>query len=266
MIKLIVTDMDGTLLNSKKEISSNMYQLIDELTNNGILFCLASGRALHNVINTFHGNKDKLLFVGDNGGSIRLPNKSISTCISKHIIHEVISLCGQHGFWVSMNSDYYTYVTHDCDERYIELLKHYGVEIKQIENLHEIEDSIVKITICDLKGSKENIYPVFEQLKSKCNVVVSGDIWLDISHMDVNKAFALTKIMEYYGIHKDEVVAFGDYNNDVQLVKAAGYGIAVKNAVDEVKAVAAKISAYTNDEDAVFHELQQLFKEKKTCS
>ena len=90
-------------------------------------------------------------------------------------------------------------------------------------------------------------------------VKVSGENWLDISNMNAHKGYALEKVMKTYNFKSDEVMVFGDYNNDLEMLALSDYGFAMANAHPNVKK-AAKYSTLSNDENGVEHILKLLIK------
>ena len=76
------------------------------------------------------------------------------------------------------------------------------------------------------------------------------------------KASALKKYIDRLGIDANQVIAIGDDNNDIELIKNSGLGIAMKNATDELKKAADSISRFSNDESGVYYELSEIFKIK----
>ena len=90
-------------------------------------------------------------------------------------------------------------------------------------------------------------------------VKVSGENWLDISNSNAHKGYALEKVMKSYNLKSDEVMVFGDYNNDLEMLALSDYGFAMENAHPNVKK-AAKYSTLSNDENGVEHILKLLIK------
>ena len=77
MIKLIATDMDGTLLNSKNEIQDGFYEVFNKLEEKGIIFAAASGRQYYNLLKRFEGIEDKMMFIAENGTFVVYKGKEL---------------------------------------------------------------------------------------------------------------------------------------------------------------------------------------------
>ena len=88
-------------------------------------------------------------------------------------------------------------------------------------------------------------------------VKVSGENWLDLSHNDANKGFALTQIQNNYRISREETLVFGDYNNDLEMLERATYSFAMANAHPNVLS-AARYTTLSNNEKGVERILEQL--------
>ena len=113
-----------------------------------------------------------------------------------------------------------------------------------------MEDEFLKIAVYHFDSSEDFIYPSLDSLKRDYQVIVSGQNWLDISHIDANKAYALKILQDNLGVSEKETLAFGDYNNDLQMLKLAEYSFAMANAHPNVKSVA-RYETMSNSEEGV---------------
>ncbi len=121
-----------------------------------------------------------------------------------------------------------------------------------------MNDDIFKITICDTATSRLNSYKYLQQYNPNFNVVVSGEIWLDITRKDVCKGNAIAHLQSILQITPDETVAFGDHLNDVELMQCATYSYAMKNAQEELKNIANYVTQYDNNEEGVVKTITHL--------
>lgn len=237
MIKLIATDMDGTLLDENSKLPKDFFSTLDELNNRNIKFVVASGRPYPTLYENFKPYSDNMYFICDNGAYIVEPNKGpIVDVIDKSIVNKVVQaasdlenttlvLCG-------IKDTYYLGGSHEVEK---ELSKYY-ISRKIVSNLIDIDDDIFKIALCDFNGSKDNSYKVLNPLFGESHkVVVSGSIWLDINNKETNKGAALRKIQNDYNISYEETMVFGDFYNDVEMLKEAYYSFVMENANDDMK-------------------------------
>ena len=258
MIKLVVTDMDGTFLNDKKEFSNEFWEIHSEMEKKGIKFVVASGRQYQNLRKNFDKIKNKIVFIAENGSYVVEKEKEIySRILSKEIIKKYVEigrkipttnvvLCGKKSAYIeSTEIEFVTEV-----EKYYE-------ERKVVSNLLDfIDDEIIKITYCDLSGTERNVYPYIENEKD-CQIVVSGEIWLDISHLESNKGIALEALQKELGVNYEETMIFGDYLNDLEMLKKGKYSFAMENAHEEIKKISNFIAG-SNNENGVLEELKKI--------
>lgn len=259
MIKMIASDMDGTLLNDESRLSNEIIELIKELKKRNIVFVAASGRQYIGMTRFFEKVKDDIYFVAENGSFAVHKEKEIySSVMDLKLIHEVIQeaektdqseilLCGK----------YYTYTDNPQTKERLQMDTH-KYAAKLVKSLYDVEDEIVKVSIMEKNpGKKESykiLYPLF---KDKAEIVVSGMLWYDIVNQNVNKGNTIQMIQKSLGITKSETMAFGDNYNDIDMLKAACYSFVMGNAEDGVKKYG-KYVIGTNNEGAVAKEIKSV--------
>lgn len=257
MIKLIATDMDGTLLNDKGEINKEFSEVFNKLKEKNIVFCAASGRQYYNLLKKFKETKDDMLFIAENGTYVAYKDEEIfSKTLDINLVMKFLKvtrkineaypiLCGKKCAYIE-----------NSDERLIKEVEKYYAKYEIIENLEEVKDEILKFTICDFISSEGNSFKYFEEYMDEAKVTVSGEIWLDISDKEVNKGIALKMVQEKFNISKEETMVFGDYLNDVELLQNAGYSFAMENAHEDLKKIA-KYVAKSNLENGVIEAIKE---------
>ena len=258
MIKLIALDMDGTLLNSKKELPSDFFPFV--LSHPDMKVSIASGRQYYALEKQFSEIKDHLLFIAENGTMVVNDGKVIYEnvmnqddvlfCMEKigSIKDATLILCGKESAYMECSEE----------EELKEATKYYA-RLSQVDSLTEIAKTkeIIKIAIYFRHFSAEKHYPELVDLKPNLKTVLSGLSWIDISNADADKGFALKHVMEMYHIEKDEAMAFGDYLNDIEMLKAVHYSYAMKNAHPTIKDLC-NYETDSNDEDGVMKVLRKL--------
>ena len=258
MIKLIASDMDGTLLNDKDEIHEEFYQVFQELKKQNIIFAAASGRQYYNLAKRFEKIKDDMMFIAENGTFVVYKGEELllnaldkETAIElikigRDIKESYVVLCGKKSAYIESK-----------DERLIKEVEKYYEEYKIVNDLTKVEDDILKVTICDFIGSEENSYTYYNDYKEKLQVSVSGQIWLDITDKGVNKGLAINKLQELLNIKHEETMVFGDYLNDLEIMESAYHSYAMENAHEDLKKVARFITK-SNDESGVVHAINSI--------
>ena len=259
-IKFVATDMDGTLLNSKKEIHEEFYEVFREMREKDIIFAAASGRQYYSLLETFDNIKDDMMFIAENGTFVVYKGKEIVTNsldrdlamelinIGRKIDESYVVLCGKNSAYIESD-----------DDRLVNEVSKYYKRYKIVDDITTINDDILKVTICDFRGSEENSNNYFVEYRDKAQVTVSGDIWLDITAKNINKGVAIKEIQELLGINYEETVVFGDYLNDLEMMESGYYSYAMENAHDDLKKVA-RFIAKSNDENGVVEAIKELIR------
>ena len=252
MIKLIASDMDGTLLNDKDEIHEEFYQVFQELKKQNIIFAAASGRQYYNLAKRFEKIKDDMMFIAENGTFVVYKGEELllnaldkETAIElikigRDIKESYVVLCGKKFAYIESK-----------DERLIKEVEKYYEEYKIVNDLTKVEDDILKVTICDFIGSEENSYTYYNDYKEKLQV------WLDITDKGVNKGLAINKLQELLNIKHEETMVFGDYLNDLEMMESAYHSYAMENAHDDLKKVA-RFRAKKNTENGVVEKIKEV--------
>ena len=231
MIKLIITDMDGTLLDDNNNINEEFWNIEKELNKKGIIFAAASGRQYYNLLHRFSPIKDDMLFIAENGTYVMYKNEELYiNTIPKEEAVELINasrgiketrvvLCGKKSAYIEPGN-----------EKFMNEVNKYYTELKIVDDLTKVDDDILKLAVCDFIGSEENSYTHYKKFEDRYKVVISGKIWLDLMMPDANKGKAVEMIQKKLGISYDETMVFGDYLNDLEMMSTGKYSFAMKNA------------------------------------
>ncbi len=261
-IRMIVTDMDGTFLNSLHEVSPEFPEIYEELKKRNILFVPASGRQMPGITKYFGDTESEMAFIAENGGYVIYKNKELFADRLEHTyIAEIIdAIRGIHGATPVLSGKKKAYVDTE-NQDFIHYISHFYTDNEIREDLTEdIDDSIFKIAVYHPDGSEENVYPVLKQFeKYNLEIVVSGHNWLDIMNKNINKGNALEKLQEALDISPYQTMAFGDYMNDIEMLRNSKYSYAMKNAHPSVKE-AASYEACSNDNFGVLKIIKDYLK------
>ncbi|CAD7816194.1 5-amino-6-(5-phospho-D-ribitylamino)uracil phosphatase YbjI [Chryseobacterium aquaeductus] len=248
-IKLIVTDMDGTFLNSKHEVSPEFPEIYEELKRRNILFVPASGRQMLGITKYFGDIENEMAFIAENGGYMIYKNEELfADKLQEKYVEEIICTIREiSGATVVISGKKCAYYESENQE-FIDYISQFYTGNQQVNDLTEaLNDSIFKIAIYHPEGSEEHLYPVLKQFqKYDLEVVVSGKNWLDIMNKNINKGNALAKLQTTLNISPQQTMVFGDYMNDIEMLQKAEYSFAMENAHPTVKE-AAKFEACSNN-------------------
>lgn len=257
-IKMVVTDMDGTLLNSDHMVSERFLGLFEKLKERNILFVAASGRQYQSIVDKLAPIKNDILVIAENGGvAMHKGTELVSTPLNpkaKNRILEILDsiddihpvLCGKNSAYILGNS-----------RKFEEKLQEYYSEYTVLDDMKVFDGEILKIAVYHFKNSEKYIYPYLKHLEGDLQVKVSGEYWVDVSSPNANKGFALQKVQELHGITPQETMVFGDYNNDLEMLALSDFSFAMENAHPNVKK-AAKYSTSSNDDFGVERILEKL--------
>jgi len=257
-IKMVVTDMDGTLLNSKHEVSPRFFELFRMLHEKGIHFVAASGRQYNNILSKLEAIKEHITIIAENGGLVMYRDKEIistplDTGSKNKVLHALESTQDTHPVLCGKNQAYITNKSTQFESK----LQEYYTKYEVITDLRSYEGLVMKIAIYHFDSSEKYIYPAVKHFEDSMKVKVSGANWVDVSHRNAHKGFALNKLMEMHKLNANEVLVFGDYNNDIEMLKLSNYSFAMANAHPNVMEVA-KFRTLSNDEFGVESILEHL--------
>ncbi len=257
-IKLIVTDMDGTFLNSKYEVSPDFPKVYEELKKRDILFVPASGRQMSGITKYFGEIENEIGFIAENGGYVVYKNEEVfADKLSHHSIAEIIRTVREipdaRAVLSAKGNSYYE----SSDHIFVDYFSKYYIQNQKKEDLtQEVDDSVFKIAVYHPVSAEQFLYPVLKKLENEdLGVVVSGQNWLDIMNKHTNKGNAIEKLQKSLNILPEETMAFGDYLNDIEMLKNAHYSYAMENAHPTVKEVA-KFKACSNDNFGVLETIK----------
>ncbi|WP_218846984.1 HAD family hydrolase [Winogradskyella forsetii] len=261
-VKLVVSDLDGALLNTNNEVSPRFFKQFEKLKQRNIHFVATSGRQFQSIIDKLYSIKDCISIIGENGGIIQHNNRvkvlleltrtDVTRCVDvlRTIPECFIVLCGIKAAYIESSHN-----------KFLSHLKNYYSVIKSVEDLNELyDDKFLKIAVYHFNSSEELVFPYLDFLKDRYQVIVSGQHWLDISHIKANKSYALKIIQEQRGISKEETLVFGDYNNDLEMLELAQFSYAMANAHPNVRDIASYITK-SNSEEGVEHIIDKLLQE-----
>ncbi|KGJ49389.1 MULTISPECIES: HAD family hydrolase [Paraclostridium] len=254
MVKLIATDMDGTLLNSNHEIPKDFKDTINALKEKDVMFAISTGRNYLDISYQFDDYKKEILFICENGTGIYYKDECIySKFLEKDTIKQLVELgrevdnaypmlCGTKGL----------YLEDEEALKQLNILFPMNVPVTKVDSLLDVEDGIFKVNMFDLTDAETNSYSIFKSANiDGVTLTPSGKYWLDMSSFGTNKGLAIKKVQDMFDIDYKETMVFGDHLNDLEMMKSAYYSYAMKNGHDDVKEIANFETKYTNEECGV---------------
>lgn len=233
MIKLIASDMDGTLLDQNGEVPEETFELIHALREKGVVFVASSGRR-HNTLRWFFEPvADEMDYVASLGAEVYADGKLIDREVFSYAA--VLKLCEiSEGFdclHIALYDEKRTYLLDD--------LSQYVREVdKDLPNAERVDDPpaadtcIIKAAICCERPNDimDMAYVLERELGDLFTFMPSGSKWIDITPATVNKATGLDQILRYRGIDPADVMCFGDSMNDYHILRHVGHPMVMANA------------------------------------
>ena len=265
MIKIIFSDMDGTLLDENGQLPQEFDDTIAKLKEHGVIFAPASGRQYFSLRKTFDKYKNDFLFIAENGTLAMYKEKELfSSPMDRKIALEIIKIgdrfdnilrvyCGKKHSYI---------LESDNKPEYIEEINKYISKYEVVESFANIDDEPIKMSFFNMVGkSEENIYPAIKEKFGKTmQVVLASDFWTDVINMSISKGVAVQNVQKILGITPDECAAFGDYLNDVQMLQAVTHSFAMANAHPDLKQLA-KYETVSNAEHGVIAGINKLIEQ-----
>ncbi|MGO5051645.1 HAD family hydrolase [Lachnospiraceae bacterium LCP25S3_G4] len=246
MIKLIASDLDGTILqNGAQSIEPGFLQLIMDLKAKGIHFVAASGREYDNMRRLFTGIEDEISYISVNGSQYHYHGRRhILSTISRELTHRIIkAIRAYQGCDIIYSTTNALYVEPKNEAFIHHLTEEVHNNVTLIDDLLQIEEPALKIALYNTNGvdAVEDYFTTCFQ--DEISVRTSGNLWLDFIPFGADKGVALKRLIGHMGIFPEECMAFGDQRNDLEMLEFAGVSYAMEHAAPGV----ADCSNYTTD-------------------
>ena len=221
MIKLIATDVDGTLVkDGTMQIDPEYMTVIKELVQKGIIFAVCSGRQFISERKLFAPIKDQLLYITDGGTVVRTPQEILMVHTMPRDVWSGMCRMVQeqmpHCDCFVATPDYC--LAEDAGSRMFHWLRDsYGYDIREAERLADIpEQDIIKFTVYHKSACEEMCAPLFTPAwKDKAQLAAAGKEWMDCNPLGANKGTAIEFVQKHFGISPEETCTFGDNLNDI---------------------------------------------------
>lgn len=233
MIKLIASDLDGTLLlNGAQDLEPGTAELIHELKKQGRMFVAASGRQYPNLRRLFEPIKDEIGYICENGSLIMYRNQPLAKhYIDRETGQEILrAMMEKEGSEALLSGERTCYIQPKDPAYAVHLRDVVHNHVTVVSDILKTEEPYLKISVYEKAGINNSEEYWKERFSDKVTVVTSGNEWLDTVPKGINKGSAMQDLMKYFGIAADEMMAVGDHYNDVEMLQSVGCSVAMKNA------------------------------------
>ena len=239
MIKLIASDLDGTLLlGGAQSLETRIFGQIERLKERGILFMPASGRQYDNLLRLFRPVWEKLAYICENGCiSFYQDHKVHKEIMERRLGQEMLrAIWDEPTAEILLSGERTSYVQPKKEAYYLHLRDTVKNNVTLVKDIfHDVTEDYFKISVYKEEGMEEDIPKWQERFGNRATVVTSGFEWLDMMPLGVNKGLAMKKMQNYLGIAPDECMAFGDNYNDLEMLAEVKYNYVMENAPKEIK-------------------------------
>lgn len=236
MIKLIATDMDGSLLDDEKRLPPDFREVFEELRRRGIPLVIASGRSVVCLGDYLREMPGAPACICDNGAYV-LEDGALADVreIPRENLHKLLRACETiPGIDLILSGIRGTYYQRG-PSGYYKMVESYYSNHVLAEDFYQLDDVIFKVGLSDQAGPLTHSCPrLREAVGDLFALGVSGRHWIDITNRGVTKGSALNRLQKRLGVTPEETMAFGDNFNDIELLEAAHYSFAMKNALPEI--------------------------------
>ncbi len=261
-VRLVVVDMDGTLLDASGQIPEELWPMLDRLRAEGVVFAPASGRQYATLSAMFDRARDGMVFIAENGSYVVRDDQELSsTVVDGATVAGIVAamrelaatgvdlgviVCGKRSAYVERT-----------DRAFLDNVDPYYANLTEVPDLLEVEDEVVKVAVFGFADPGTTTAPALDPFRATHQVVGSGERWVDIMHQDADKGVAVRRLQDELGVTPAQTVVFGDYLNDLEMIDAAELSFAMANAHPEVLA-RARYRAPANTENGVITTLVDL--------
>lgn len=255
-LRLVVADMDGTLLTEAGEVPDAFWPVLDTMRRRGIRFVPASGRQYFTLEKLFARSPAGISYIAENGnlvvhdGRVRA-SSTLDRALAAEMIGEVraasavgrnlgVVLCGKTGGFVERT-----------DLPFVDESDKYYLRLNQVDDLLTVDDDILKLAVLDFDDAAAAARDHFDGFGDRCQVVVSGPNWIDLMPPGVDKGVAVRSLQDDLGVTPAQTAVFGDYLNDLEMLDAADWSFAMANAHPRVRDRARFLAPSNTDQGVV---------------
>lgn len=256
--RMIVLDLDGTLTNSKKQITKRTKEALFEAQKQGIKVVLASGRPTYGIVplsEELELDKYGSYILSFNGAQIRNEKTKeilFSQTLPMEMVDQLIDLAKEH------QVDFLTYeneniITNNSNNEYVTIEANTNkMPVVKIQNMRKHLTFPIPKMLMVGHGEYMAIVEqkIQEVMQGRLSIYRSEPFFLEVMAKGIDKAASLERLLQHTGIKREEMIACGDGFNDLSMIKFAGLGVAMQNAQEVVKQQADYITD-SNDEDGV---------------
>ncbi|MBK8981303.1 MAG: Cof-type HAD-IIB family hydrolase [Ignavibacteria bacterium] len=268
-IKLIVSDIDGTIVSSKNEVGDLTKQLVRKLKNKNILLSFASQRVHSSIIPIAAELDVSIPFISLNGSLIQDKDNKIilnRSVIDRKYVEKCLRLAEK--YYLKIALCYNDRIVYTEDNSVVkDFMTRFGTTYSLVDSYEDYLDNVLEIIMTG--NDRNNMREVQRKMRLPFGMYLKvkyfrsqsfqGVYNIEITRKGINKNTGLKILSKHLKLKKEEVMVFGDWYNDKDLFEFGGTNIALDNAVDELKDIADYITDKSNEDDGIGHFLQKFY-------
>jgi Cof subfamily protein (haloacid dehalogenase superfamily) len=258
-VKLLAIDVDGTLLTDGYEITERTKVAIAQIKEYGVKVVLATGRGPGSCFPIMEELALTDPIITHNGAVIvKAGTKEVALEIGfkAEELLPIIQYCRQTGIHFDACTAFEMYTEGKTPEADLMYQKFFANPIL-VDDTSLLKDQVVKFTLFGDEGKMDQALEEVAPKFPDWSIIRSGEKFIDVIHPQARKGSALKHVLQELAIHSDQVVAFGNYYNDLEMIQLAGLGVAMENSPPEIKHLADRVTA-SNNEDGVARMIEDL--------
>ena len=265
-IKLLATDLDDTLLNDQFMVSQQNKEAIFKAVEQGVIVTIATGRMFSSALPFAKQLGINVPIITYNGALVKYCNTGevlFEQPIDPEVVGEILELFREKNWYIHLYVNDILYVKEHCEKAqgYEKLA---GIKAEVVgDKIYDFREGILKmLAIAEPEQMKEVAKTVQTTFKGRVFAPQSKENYLEIVDPNINKAIALDFLAKKLNVRQEEVMAIGDSNNDLDMIKYAGFGVEMGNAFETVKAVADVVTC-SNEESGVAAAIEKFILQAK---
>lgn len=257
---LLLTDLDGTLLTDEKKVSPAVLEALESFVSQGNIYAICTGRDINSARSVYYelGLKLKNSYViAYNGGQIYDIDNSRTvyrTGIDQKIVCDILNMAKEHNIHIHTYNDDFILSTgyNECMDFYRKVIKTPLIVADDISGfMKEPPCKMICIELHDHEKQERFREAVVEKYGDVLNLMYSNDSYLELIPKESGKGNALIRLADILGIRRELTMAAGDEENDISMIEAAGFGVAMCNASEKVRNTADAVTESDNNHDGL---------------
>ncbi|MBA4251641.1 MAG: hypothetical protein C0425_09220 [Chlorobiaceae bacterium] len=269
-IKLIVADLDGTLVDEKGELGAESKKVISQLKKNGIEFTIATGRLQSAVLGICKDLDITIPIITLDGSLIKNPitNEILyESFVPEKYVQKALKLSDKFLLNIALCTEDAIYYTEN-NSLVTSLLRKFGANYQEVQSYNGYTDRVLEIVM--MSDYKENLRFVKDKFSFPYSFGLSKSYYRSNQHSEIafleirkrgaNKSKGMDRILKKLNRTEKEVAVIGDWYNDLSLFETKAFKVAIANAVPEIKQLSDLVLKKTNNEEGAIEFFEMLLK------